>query len=134
LSCSNDKPCRHVPCSSFRSSEESHAWFTIVVLGCLTRPSLVVLPVGCLCALAAVRVGCRRTEAHKLRSAHRLAHALAAMLRNKTKSGSGCSIIQDACRCWASNSSSHLRASAAWACRPLAWPVPGPTANPRRAP
>jgi hypothetical protein len=36
LSCSNDEPCRHGPCSSFRSSEEPHAGFTTVVLGCLS--------------------------------------------------------------------------------------------------
>ena len=57
LSCSNDEPCRHGPCSSFRSSEEPHAGFTTVVLGCLTRASLGVLPVGCLRALAVARVG-----------------------------------------------------------------------------
>jgi hypothetical protein len=57
LSCSNDEPCRHGPCSSFRSSEEPHAGFTTVVLGCLTRASLGMLPVGCLRALAVARVG-----------------------------------------------------------------------------
>ncbi len=57
LPCSNDEPCRHGPCSSFRSSEEPHAGFTTVVLGCLTRASLGVLPVGCLRALAVARVG-----------------------------------------------------------------------------
>jgi hypothetical protein len=57
LSCSNDEPCRHGPCSSFRSSEEPHSGFTTVVLGCLTRASLGVLPVGCLRAPAVARVG-----------------------------------------------------------------------------
>src|SRR5271166_903702 len=57
LSCSHDEPCRHGPCSSFRSSEEPHAGFTTVVLGCLTRASLGVLPIGCLRALAVARVG-----------------------------------------------------------------------------
>jgi hypothetical protein len=56
-SCSNDEPCRHGPCSSFRSSEERHAGFTTVVLGSLTRASFGVLPVGCLRALVVARVG-----------------------------------------------------------------------------
>ena len=57
LSCSKDEPCRHGPCSSFRSSEEPHAGFTTVVLGSLTLASLGVLPVGCLRALVVARVG-----------------------------------------------------------------------------
>ena len=36
LSCSSDEPCRHGPCSSFRSSEEPHAGFTTVLLRFLT--------------------------------------------------------------------------------------------------
>jgi hypothetical protein len=44
-------------CSSLRSSGEPHAGFTTVVLGCLTRTSLGVLPVGSLPVLAAARVG-----------------------------------------------------------------------------
>jgi hypothetical protein len=57
LSCSKEEPCRHGPCSSFRSSEEPHAGFTTVVLGSLTLASFGVLPVGCLRALVVARVG-----------------------------------------------------------------------------
>ena len=65
LTCSNDEPCRHGPCCSFRSSEGPHAGFTTVLLRLLARASFGGLHVDSLRALAVARVGVVGPDARK---------------------------------------------------------------------